>query len=96
MYIMIILGGMSTDRRPMLRARLRAGNTATVIDPGYMKVMSCLAVARRSAHDPSPMGDYPGRKQVRTRARRAVKNDRIIEQRAAEKKAAKPAAAAKK
>jgi hypothetical protein len=42
------------------------------------------------------MGDYPGRKQVRTRARRAVKNDRIIEQRAAEKKAAKPAAAAKK
>jgi hypothetical protein len=35
-----------------------------------------------------PMGDYPGRKQVRTRAKRAVKNDRIIEKRAAEKKAA--------
>jgi hypothetical protein len=34
------------------------------------------------------MGDYPGRKQVRTRAKRAVKNDRIIEKRAAEKKAA--------
>jgi hypothetical protein len=34
------------------------------------------------------MGAYPGRKQVRTRAKRAVKNDRIIEQRAAEKKAA--------
>jgi hypothetical protein len=42
------------------------------------------------------MGDYPGRRQVRTRAKRAVKNDRIIEQRAAEKKAAKPAATAKK
>jgi hypothetical protein len=41
------------------------------------------------------MGAYPGRKQVRTRAKRAVKNDRIIEKRAAEK-AAKPAAAAKK
>jgi hypothetical protein len=41
------------------------------------------------------MGAYPGRKQVRTRAKRAVKNDRIIEQRAAEKAAAKPAAAKK-
>jgi hypothetical protein len=34
------------------------------------------------------MGAYPGRKQVRTRARRAVKNDRIIAKRAEEKKAA--------
>jgi hypothetical protein len=34
------------------------------------------------------MGDYPGRKQVRNRAKRAVKNDRIIAKRAAEKKAA--------
>jgi hypothetical protein len=33
------------------------------------------------------MGDYPGRKQVRRRAKRAIKNDRIIEKRAAEKKA---------
>jgi hypothetical protein len=33
------------------------------------------------------MGDYPGRKQVRKRAKRAVKHDRII---------AKKAAAAKK
>jgi hypothetical protein len=57
--------------------------------------MSFLAVPWGSEHDLSPMGDYPGRKQVRTRAKRAVKNDRIIEQRAAEKKAAKPAAAKK-
>jgi hypothetical protein len=42
------------------------------------------------------MGDYPGRKQVRNRAKRAVKNDRIIEQRAAEKKADKPAVVTKK
>jgi hypothetical protein len=34
------------------------------------------------------MGDYPGRKQVRNRAKRAVKNDRIILKRATEKKAA--------
>jgi len=52
--------------------------------------MSFLAVAAGSAHDPCPMGDYPGRKQVRNRAKRAVKNDRIIEKRAAEKKAAAP------
>jgi len=58
--------------------------------------MSFLAVARVNEHDPSPMGDYPGRKQVRNRVKRAAKNDRIIEKRAAEKKAAKPAAAAKK
>jgi hypothetical protein len=58
--------------------------------------MSFLAVAWGSGHALSPMGDYPGRKQVRNRAKRAVKNDRIIEQRAAEKKAAKPAATAKK
>jgi hypothetical protein len=58
--------------------------------------MSFLAVPHGTAHALSPMGDYPGRKQVRNRAKRAVKNDRIIEQRAAEKKAAKPAAAAKK
>jgi hypothetical protein len=47
-----------------------------------------LAVHRRNAHHLLPMGDYPGRKQVRTRAKRAAKNDRIIEKRAAEKKAA--------
>jgi hypothetical protein len=35
------------------------------------------------------MGDYPGRKQVRKRAKRAVKNDRIIAKRAAEKTAKK-------
>jgi hypothetical protein len=35
------------------------------------------------------MGDYPGRKQVRRRAKRAVKNDRIIAKRAAAKKPAK-------
>ena len=29
------------------------------------------------------MGDYPGRKQVRKRAKRAVKNDRIIAKKAA-------------
>jgi len=40
------------------------------------------------------MGDYPGRKQVRNRVKRAAKNDRIIEKRAAEK-AAKPAVAKK-
>jgi hypothetical protein len=34
------------------------------------------------------MGDYPGRKEVRNRAKRAVKNDRIIAKRAAEKKGA--------
>jgi hypothetical protein len=52
--------------------------------------MSFLAVPRGTAHDLSPMGDYPGRRQVRTRAKRAIKNDRIIEKRAAEKKAASP------
>ncbi len=35
------------------------------------------------------MGDYPGRKQVRNRVKRAAKNDRIIAKRAAEKKTAK-------
>jgi len=34
------------------------------------------------------MGAYPGRKQVRRRAKRAVKNDRIIAKRAGEKKSA--------
>jgi hypothetical protein len=34
------------------------------------------------------MGDYPGRKRVRNRVKRAAKNDRIIIKRAAEKKAA--------
>jgi hypothetical protein len=33
------------------------------------------------------MGDYPGRKKVRTRVKRAAKNDRIIAKRAEEKKA---------
>jgi hypothetical protein len=47
-----------------------------------------LAVGRGNQHDLSSMGDYPGRKQVRNRVKRAAKNDRIIEQRAAEKKAA--------
>jgi hypothetical protein len=32
------------------------------------------------------MGDYPGRKQVRKRAKRAAKNDRIIAKKAAAKK----------
>jgi hypothetical protein len=32
------------------------------------------------------MGDYPGRKKVRRRAKRAVKNDRIIAKKAAAKK----------
>ncbi len=32
------------------------------------------------------MGAYPGRKQVRKRAKRAVKNDRIIAKKAAAKK----------
>jgi hypothetical protein len=32
------------------------------------------------------MGAYPGRKQVRTRAKRAAKNDRIIAKKAAAKK----------
>ncbi len=49
---------------------------------------SFLAVFNQTAHDLPPMGAYPGRKQVRTRAKRAVKNDRIIEKRASEKKAA--------
>ncbi len=34
------------------------------------------------------MGDYPGRKQVRNRVKRAAKNDRIIAKRAEEKKTA--------
>jgi hypothetical protein len=34
----------------------------------------------------SLMGDYPGRKQVRKRAKRAAKNDRIIAKKAAAKK----------
>jgi len=34
------------------------------------------------------MGDYPGRKQVRNRVKRAAKNDRIIAKRASEKAAA--------
>ena len=42
------------------------------------------------------MGDYPGRKQVRNRVKRAAKNDRIIAQRAEEKKVAAEAATAKK
>jgi hypothetical protein len=50
--------------------------------------MSFLAIFRPNTHDLPPMGAYPGRRQVRTRAKRAVKNDRIIEKRAAEKKAA--------
>jgi len=55
---------------------------------GYRK--RSLAHAYETPHDLPPMGDYPGRKQVRNRAKRAVKNDRIIEKRAAEKKAAAP------
>jgi hypothetical protein len=35
------------------------------------------------------MGSYPGRSRVRRRVKRAVKNDRIIAKRAAEKKPAK-------
>jgi len=35
------------------------------------------------------MGAYPGRKQVRRRVKRAAKNDRIIAQRATEKKTKK-------
>jgi hypothetical protein len=35
------------------------------------------------------MGDYPGRKQVRNRVKRAAKNDRIIAANAAKKAAPK-------
>jgi hypothetical protein len=35
------------------------------------------------------MGAYPGRRQVRKRAKRAVKNDRIIAKKATEKSAKK-------
>jgi hypothetical protein len=35
------------------------------------------------------MGAYPGRKQVRTRVKRAAKNDRIIAKKAEAKKSAK-------
>jgi hypothetical protein len=48
---------------------------------------SFLAVNEGCGHDGFPMGDYPGRKQVRNRVKRAAKNDRIIAKRAAEKKA---------
>jgi len=52
------------------------------------RAQTFLAVGGGSAHTRLTMGAYPGRKQVRTRARRAVKNDRIIAKRAEEKKAA--------
>jgi hypothetical protein len=45
-----------------------------------------LAPAREAAHDQLIMGAYPGRKQVRKRAKRAAKNDRIIAKKAAAKK----------
>jgi hypothetical protein len=50
--------------------------------------ISFLAVMTVTAHDRRLMGDYPGRKQVRTRAKRAVKNDRIIAKNAEAKKLA--------
>ena len=48
-----------------------------------------LAAFADIRHAARPMGAYPGRKQVRTRAKRAVKNDRIIAQNAAKKSAKK-------
>jgi hypothetical protein len=45
-----------------------------------------LAHAAEPAHAQSIMGAYPGRKQVRKRAKRAAKNDRIIAKKAAAKK----------
>jgi hypothetical protein len=47
--------------------------------------LAATALVRQA---PPTMGAYPGRKQVRTRAKRAAKNDRII--------IAKKTAAAKK
>jgi len=42
--------------------------------------MKFLAAPHGNEHDCPTMGAYPGRKQVRTRAKRAAKNDRIIAQ----------------
>jgi hypothetical protein len=50
-------------------------------DNRFLREWACFAIVTPF------MGDYPGRKQVRNRAKRAAKNDRII---------AKKAAAAKK
>jgi hypothetical protein len=45
--------------------------------------LAAAAVVRQGR---ATMGAYPGRKQVRKRAKRAVKNDRIIAKKAAAKK----------
>jgi hypothetical protein len=45
-----------------------------------------LAAVRGVRQSSATMGAYPGRKQVRKRAKRAVKNDRIIAKKAAAKK----------
>jgi len=45
--------------------------------------LAAVAVVRQAL---APMGAYPGRRQVRKRAKRAVKNDRIIAKKAAAKK----------
>jgi hypothetical protein len=45
-----------------------------------------LAAAHAVRQSCATMGAYPGRKQVRKRAKRAVKNDRIIAKKAAAKK----------
>jgi hypothetical protein len=50
--------------------------------------MALAAPALVGQADPT-MGAYPGRKQVRTRAKRAAKNDRIITANIAKKAAAK-------
>jgi hypothetical protein len=47
--------------------------------------MALAAPALVGQADPT-MGAYPGRKQVRKRAKRAAKNDRIIAKKAAAKK----------
>jgi hypothetical protein len=55
------------------------------LDDGRIK-QTFLAAARRRGDTCLTMGDYPGRKQVRKRAKRAAKNDRIIAKKAAAKK----------
>jgi hypothetical protein len=59
-------------------------NIVTYLSCTYV-ITNGLARAFFRAHDVG-MGDYPGRKQVRKRAKRAAKNDRIIAKKAKAKK----------
>jgi hypothetical protein len=67
------------------RSRAHFARRAKATAPGAHGIMA-LARAADMGQSARPMGAYPGRKQVRKRAKRAVKNDRIIAKKAAAKK----------